>query len=73
MCAAANDATTNPDAISGCGAPGTGRCVGVILMNPAGVIQTKDQVLAIESSVVDKSKLQSVAQVIANDGLGPCK
>jgi pimeloyl-ACP methyl ester carboxylesterase len=73
MCAAANDATTNPDAISGCGGPGTGRCAGVVLMNPAGVIQTKDDVVAIESSVLDKSMLQSVAQVIANDGLSPCK
>lgn len=73
MCAAANDATTDPDAISGCGAPGTGRCAGAILMNPAGVIRTKEDVEAIESSVLDKSQLQSVAQIIAKDGLPPCK
>jgi esterase/lipase len=73
MCAAANDATTNPDAISGCGAPGTGRCAGTILMNPAGVIQSKEDVETIESSVLDKSQLQSVAQMIATDGLAPCK
>lgn len=73
MCAAANDATTDPDAISGCGAPGTGRCAGAILMNPAGVIRTKEDVEAIESSVLDKLQLQSVAQIIAKDGLPPCK
>ena len=73
MCAAANDATTNPDAISGCGATGTGRCSGAILMNPAGVIQSKKDIEAIESSVLDESQLQSVAQVIAMDRLPPCK
>ncbi len=73
MCSAANDATTNPDAISGCGGPGTGRCTGTILMNPAGVIQGKDEVAAIEASALDKSQLTSVAQMIAGDGLAPCK
>ena len=73
MCAAANDATTNPEAISGCGAPGTGRCVGAILMNPAGVIQNKEDVMAIEASVLEKSQLLSVAQITAADGLAPCK
>jgi hypothetical protein len=73
MCAAANDATTQAEAISGCGAPGTGRCTGAILMNAAGVIQSRDDVTTIEASVLDPSKLRSVAQVIASDGLATCK
>jgi len=73
MCAAANDATTDADAISGCGAPGTGRCTGAILMNAAGVIQSREDVTTIESSVMDRSTLRSVAQVVASDGLAPCK
>ena len=73
MCAAANDATTDADAISGCGAPGTGRCTGVVLMNAAGVIQSREDVATIEASVKNRSELRSVAQVIASDGLGPCK
>ena len=73
MCAAANDATTDAAAISGCGAPGTGRCTGVVLMNAAGVIQSREDVATIEASVKNRSELRSVAQVIASDGLGPCK
>jgi pimeloyl-ACP methyl ester carboxylesterase len=73
MCAAANDATTDAEAISGCGAPGTGRCTGAILMNAAGVIQSREDVATIEASVRNRSELRSVAQVIACDGLGPCK
>lgn len=72
ICTAANDATTDPTTISGSGSPGTGKCNGAILMNPAGVIQAKEDVLAMEQAS-NGSPLQSVAQVTATDGLPPCK
>ncbi|CAJ1959022.1 unnamed protein product [Cylindrotheca closterium] len=72
MCAAANDASIDPTAISGGGSPGTGKCNGVILMNPAGVIQAKEDVVAMEQAS-NGIPLQSVAQVTATDGLPPCK
>ena len=83
MCSAANDATTSstrttPDGsikqvVSGSGAPGTGRCSGVILMNPAGNIQTREQVETILTTVGSDVRLPSVAQVTASDALPPCK
>jgi hypothetical protein len=86
MCSAANDATTSTTTaaaqtsgngssprrivVSGMGSPGTGRCTGAILMNPAGNIQTKEEV---EQTAVDTVRLASVAQVTASDSLAPCK
>jgi pimeloyl-ACP methyl ester carboxylesterase len=73
ICAAANDATVDSQALSGSGAPGTGKCTGAVLMNPAGVIQTQAFVADIEEQVDDKTLLKSVAQVTAMDALAPCK
>ena len=70
--AAANDASVQERAVSGCGSPGTAKCNGAILMNPAGVIQTKEEVIAIEAASGD-TLLKSVAQVTATDLLPPCK
>lgn len=72
MCAAANDACTDPAAISGSGSPGTGKCNGAILMNPAGVIQSKEDILAVEQASNGRPLL-SVAQVTVLDGLPPLK
>ncbi|KAL3935527.1 MAG: hypothetical protein SGBAC_008970 [Bacillariaceae sp.] len=72
ICTAANDASTDPTAISGGGSPGTGKCNGAVLMNPAGVIKAKEDILAVEQAS-NGSPLQSVAQVTATDGLPPCK
>jgi hypothetical protein len=86
MCSAANDATTSTTTtsattsgigssprrivVSGMGAPGTGSCTGAILMNPAGNIQTKEEV---EQTAGGTVRLASVAQVTASDSLAPCK
>jgi pimeloyl-ACP methyl ester carboxylesterase len=72
ICAAANDASVDDKAISGCGSPGTGKCNGAVLMNPAGVIQAKEDVMAIEQAS-GGALLRSVAQVTATDSLPPCK
>ena len=72
MCAAANDATTRK-VLSAAGAPGTGRCTGAILMNPAGVIQSQEYVSKMEESSGTNVLLESVAQVTAEDMLLPCK
>jgi hypothetical protein len=72
ICTAANDATTDSEVISGCGAPGTGRCNGAVLMNAAGVIQSRGDVAMIEE-MGNGSLLKSVAQVTAMDALAPCK
>eukprot|EP00980_Cylindrotheca_fusiformis_P009683 scaffold2141_cov120-Cylindrotheca_fusiformis.AAC.18 len=76
ICSAANDATNNDKAVSGNGAPGTGKCNGAVLMNPAGVIQPKQDVVAIEQVAAKnggEDLLRSVAQVTAMDKLPPCK
>ena len=49
ICAAANDATVDKHAVSGGGSPGTGKCTGAVLMNSAGVIQSREEVSTIES------------------------
>jgi pimeloyl-ACP methyl ester carboxylesterase len=54
------------------GAPGTGRCTGLVLMNSAGPAKTRQEV---ENSLVGAKDLQlmSVAQVTALNGLPPCR
>lgn len=71
ICAAANDASIE-QVLSGNGSPGTGKCNGAVLMNPAGVIQSKEDVAAIEASS-NGAILQSVAQATATGALPPCK
>ena len=73
ICSAANDATVDKHAISGPGAPGTGRCTGAVLLNAAGVIQSREEVSSIETLSADDSMLKSVAQITATDSLPPCK
>jgi pimeloyl-ACP methyl ester carboxylesterase len=73
MCAGANDATTDGKAVSGSGAPGTGRCTGAVLMNPAGVVQSKQEIEMIEAANTENVMLETVAQVTATDALPPCK
>ena len=62
------------DDISVCssGAPGTSKCQGVVLMNPAGPIQSREEVQKIEEMVNgDTSKLATVAQITALGALPP--
>ena len=81
MCSAANDASTGTSSekvvagtISGSGGPGTGKCTGAILMNPAGVIQSKETVESVlEAASGNTELLRSVAQITALDALPPCK
>lgn len=73
MSAGANDATTDSTAVSGSGAPGTGRCTGAVLMNPAGRVQSKEDVEMIEAANTENVMLETVAQVTATDALPPCK
>lgn len=73
MCAGANDATTDSKAVSSAGAPGTGRCTGAVLMNPAGVVQSKQDIETIEAANTENVMLETVAQVTATDALPPCK
>jgi pimeloyl-ACP methyl ester carboxylesterase len=72
---AANEcATVDCKSVCSSGAPGTGRCQGVVLMNPAGPIQSREDVRKIEAAAGgDRSKLLTVAQVSATGALPPCK
>lgn len=72
---AANEcARADCGAVCSSGAPGTGKCKGVVLMNPAGPIQSREDVEQIEAqSGGDRSKLLTVAQVSATGGLPPCR
>jgi hypothetical protein len=72
ICAAANDATVDKHAVSGAGAPGTGKCTGAVLMNSAGVIQSREEVSSIEA-MTDDALLKSVAQITATGSLSPSK
>jgi pimeloyl-ACP methyl ester carboxylesterase len=56
------------------GSPGTGMCKGVVLMNPAGPIQSREQVEEITAAAEgEPTRLLTVAQVTAMDALPPCK
>ena len=77
MSAAASDtAQVGHRQLTSSGAPGTGRCTGLVLMNSAGPLPNRDEVAAQMSSTVDKKldlRRQTVAQVTALDGLPPCR
>ena len=68
---AANEcAKVEETSVCSSGAPGTAKCQGVVLMNPAGPIQSRDEVQKIEAMVDgDSSKLATVAQITAKDSL----
>ena len=63
MGVAADDTCVGDDHVSASGAPGSGRCAGVILMNSAGQIKGRDQV---------DEQYATVAQVTSRDALPKC-
>ena len=73
MSSAANDATLDDNAVSGSGSPGTGKCTGAILMNPAGVIRSKEEIEKVVEGNTDNLLIESVAQMTVTDCLPPCK
>jgi hypothetical protein len=75
ICTAANDhvpLSKEKRILSGNGGLGTGKCSGAVLMSPAGVIQTEEEVSIIEQQAAG-ALLQSVAQVTATDSLSVAK
>lgn len=58
--------------VTSSGAPGTGKCIGLVLMNSAGPLQTKDEVQAMLDQSVNNLERSSVAQITALDALPPC-
>jgi pimeloyl-ACP methyl ester carboxylesterase len=73
MSSAANDAILDDKAVSGSGSPGTGRCTGAVLMNPAGVIRSKQEIENLVKGNTENLLIESVAQITATDCLPPCK
>ena len=60
--------------VSGSGAPGTGKCQGLVLMNSAGMILTQEDVDAKLKKEADKGiTSKSVAELTRDDLLGPCR
>ena len=74
MSTAADDSVRVDDttSVSSAGAPGSGRCTGLILMNSAGQIKKQDEVEAMRSSG-DKMPFQSMAEITNTDALPNCK
>jgi hypothetical protein len=71
MSVAANDAVKiGSHHVSGSGAPGTTKCIGVVLMNSAGQLQTREQV---EEMKRQSMQLKTVAQLTAMDALPSCR
>jgi pimeloyl-ACP methyl ester carboxylesterase len=66
---AADDFAIGDGVISSFGSQGTKMCLGLVLFNTAGKIQTIDEILSMKSS---GSKLLTVAQLTALDSLPPC-
>lgn len=61
--------------LSSSGAPGTGRCNGLILLNSAGQIRSKEDVDDVMMNLEDELEdviFKSVAEITASDGLGKC-
>jgi pimeloyl-ACP methyl ester carboxylesterase len=61
--AACDTATTTGREVTSSGSPGTGRCTGLVLMNSAGPVLTREEVV----------ELGTVAQATALQALPPCK
>lgn len=76
MSAAASDFAPIPDdnalTVSSSGAPGSGRCSGLVLMNSAGPVQTKQEVEEMLQKSTSHLERASVAQITALDALSPC-
>lgn len=58
--------------LSSSGAPGTGRCTGLVLMNSAGPVKTKEEIEQEQASANDW-QMRSVAQATAMQALPVCK
>jgi pimeloyl-ACP methyl ester carboxylesterase len=74
MSTAADDSVRVDDttSVSSAGAPGSGRCTGLILMNSAGQIQKQEEVEAMRSSGA-KMLFKSMAEITHTDALPNCK
>ena len=72
MSVAADDRVDDMISVSSSGAPGTGRCIGLILMNSAGQIQKQEDVEAMRASG-EKTQLRTVAEITFMDALPACK
>lgn len=70
--AASGTATVNIKQVSSSGAPGTGRCTGLVLMNSAGPVKTKEEIER-ELSITKGHELQTIAQMTALGALPVCK
>jgi len=70
--AASDTAAIGSREVSSSGAPGTGLCSGLVLMNSAGPVKTRDEIDA-ERTGAKKLQLESVAQVTALNALPACK
>ena len=70
---AANEcAEINDRSVCSSGAPGTKRCQGVVLMNPAGPIKSKEELQQMEDKAQgNRAKLLTVAQMTAIGALPP--
>lgn len=73
MLAACDTAPVGSRAVTSSGAPGTGRCTGLVLMNSAGPLQSKDEVEKIIAVATNELQRESVAQVTALNALPPCQ
>lgn len=58
--------------VTSSGAPGTGKCVGLVLINSAGPIFTQDEIQSMLDKAQDDLQRASVAQITALDALPPC-
>jgi pimeloyl-ACP methyl ester carboxylesterase len=72
MSLAACDAATGTE-VSSSGAPGTGRCIGLVLMNSAGPVKTRDEVQAGFGPSMNNGPWSTVAQATATQALPVCK
>jgi pimeloyl-ACP methyl ester carboxylesterase len=70
--AASDTAVVGGRQVTSSGSPGTGRCTGLVLMNSAGPLKSRQEVEESLESAIDLQRL-SVAQVTALSGLPPCK
>lgn len=70
--AASDTAAIEGRSLSSSGAPGTGCCTGLVLMNSAGPVSTREEIDEYRLNAKEL-QLQSVAQVTAMDALPPCK
>ena len=69
MSLAACDTATGAEVTSS-GAPGTNRCTGLVLMNSAGPVKTRDEIAREQEKGL---QAETIAQATAMDGLPACK